>query len=67
MLLPDGSPSRDRLARIAAMIHEAEHAVGAGSEGAGDDGRLIPFVPRARRTLAARRRAGRVGAVGPAA
>ena len=42
----DGSPSRDRLARIAAMIHDAERAARVPGERATDDARLIPLVPR---------------------
>jgi hypothetical protein len=45
----DGSPSRDRLARIAAMIHDAEHAATAGGVRETDAGRLIPLLPRVKR------------------
>jgi hypothetical protein len=45
----DGSPSRDRLARIAAMIHDAEHAATAGGVREADAGRLIPQLPRVKR------------------
>jgi hypothetical protein len=49
MTLPDGSPSRDRLARIAAMIHDAEHAAPVGGGWETGAARLIPLVPRVRR------------------
>ena len=51
----DGSPSRDRLARIAAMIRDAEQAMTASSRrhDRTDDARLIPLAPRRNR---ARRR-----------
>jgi hypothetical protein len=49
MTLPDGSPSRDRLARIAAMIHDAEHAAPVLGEWETGAARLIRLVPRARR------------------
>jgi hypothetical protein len=49
MLLPDGSPSRDRLARIAAMIHDAEHAATASGVRDPRVGHLIPLVPRVTR------------------
>ncbi len=45
----DGSPSRDRLARIAAMIHDAEHAAMTRGEWETHAGRLIPLLPRAKR------------------
>jgi hypothetical protein len=47
----DGSPSRDRLARIAAMIREAEQAMMASSRrhDRTDDARLIPLAPRRHR------------------
>jgi hypothetical protein len=41
----DGSPSRDRLARIAAMIHDAELAATALGVGENSGGRLIPLIP----------------------
>jgi len=47
----DGSPSRDRLARIAAMIRDAEQAMTASSRrhDRADDARLIPLAPRRNR------------------
>ena len=58
----DASPSRDRLARIAAMIRDAEQAVtpGDGRERRPRDVRLIPLAPRRSR---ARLRRGNAGAV----
>ncbi len=51
MLLPDGSPSRDRLARIAAMIQHAEQAVTVSGDRQrrADDARLIPLFSREKR------------------
>jgi hypothetical protein len=49
MTLADGSPSRDRLARIAAMIHDAEQGAIVRGRWETDDARLIPLVPRERR------------------
>jgi hypothetical protein len=46
----DGSPSRDRLARIAAMIHDAEQAATASGVRDQRVGRLIPLLPRSKRT-----------------
>ena len=60
MTLADGSPSRDRLARIAAMIHDAEQTATVRGRWETDDARLIPLVPRVRR---ARRRAARAAVV----
>ena len=47
----DGSPSRDRLARIAAMIRDAEQAMTASSwrHDRADDARLIPLAGRRNR------------------
>lgn len=47
----DASPSRDRLARIAAMIRDAEQAVtpGDGRERRARDARLIPLAARRHR------------------
>ena len=44
----DGSPSRDRLSRIAAMIRDAEQAmaVGGGHERRSRGARLIPLAAR---------------------
>jgi hypothetical protein len=60
MTLADGSPSRDRLARIAAMIHDVEQGATVRGRWETDDARLIPLVPRVRR---ARQRAARVAVV----
>jgi hypothetical protein len=63
MMMPaDGSPSRDRLSRIAAMIRHAEQAVPVGGDRPrrDDDARLIPLFPRGKR---ARLRAGGAHAV----
>jgi hypothetical protein len=49
MTLSDGSPSRDRLARIAAMIHDAEHAAMARGEWETGAARLIPLLPQVKR------------------
>jgi hypothetical protein len=49
MMLPDGSPSRDRLARIAAMIHDAEHAATVRGEWETGAAGLIPLLPRVKR------------------
>jgi hypothetical protein len=48
----DGSPSRDRLARIAAMIRDAEQAmtVGDGRQWRAAGARLIPLAPRRSRS-----------------
>jgi hypothetical protein len=47
----DGSPSRDRLARIAAMIREAEQVMTVSSRrpGRADDADLIPLATRRHR------------------
>ena len=46
----DGSPSRDRLARIAAMIHDAELSTTARAGRETDGARLIPLLPRGKRS-----------------
>jgi hypothetical protein len=49
----DGSPSRDRLARIAAMIRDAEQAMTVGGDGRqwrATGARLIPLAPRRTRS-----------------